>query len=176
MSNATWKIEISHLCNTSHLQGIPELINKYIRTGIFCNILPSRDNFLPWISDHLTNSNQAFTPCAAAQKRGWALLRAPSPEHWGKGSRNTRKPDMALTAPKQQRFLLNKVLNHMFKRTLMDVSMAQAPCWMRVWGEKVWKNVWCRVWTPVAHEGSSCLPALCHNCFRLHVNNPSKLF
>lgn len=126
MSNATWKIEISHLCNTSHLQGIPELINKYIRTGIFCNILPSRDNFLPWISDHLTNSNQAFTPCAAAQKRGWALLRAPSPEHWGKGSRNTRKPDMALTAPKQQRFLLNKVLNHMFKRALMDVSMASS--------------------------------------------------
>lgn len=87
---------------------------------IFCNMLPSRDNFLPWISDHLTNSNQAFTPCAAAQKRGWVLLRAPSPEHGAKAA------GPQLTAPKQQRFLLNKVLNHMFKRALMDVSMASS--------------------------------------------------
>lgn len=65
------------------------------------------------------------TPCAAAQPRGWALLRTPSP---GLGQRQqvTRKAHMTLTAPSQQRFLFNKVLNHMFKRALKEISMASS--------------------------------------------------
>lgn len=117
-------IENSHLCNTSHLQGIPELINKYIKTDIFCNMLPSCDNFLPRISDHLTNSNQAFNTLCCCTAKGMGSAEGTQPWAWGKGSRS--QGSLACSAPVQQRFLLNKVLNHIFKSALMDVSMASS--------------------------------------------------
>lgn len=48
------------------------------------------------------------------------------PWAWGKRQQVTRKADTALTASIQQRFLFDKVLNHTFKRALMDVSMASS--------------------------------------------------
>lgn len=115
-------IEISHLCNTFHLQGIPEPINKYIRTDIFCSMLPSCDNFLPQISDHLTNSNQTSNTLCCCMAKGMGSAEGTQPWH-GQRQQVTRR---ALTAQIHQRFLLNKVLNHLFKRALMHVSMASS--------------------------------------------------
>lgn len=81
-------------------------------------------------------------PEAAAQPRERALLRAPSPD-MGQRQQITRR---ALPAPIQQRFLLNNVLNHMFKRALMDVSMASSILLsVSVGRKKDLGKVWCRV-------------------------------
>lgn len=123
-------IKISHLCNTFHLQGISEPISEYSVTDMFCNILPSCDNFLPQTSNLLTNTHQAFS--APWSNRGHA---APSPgEHWASGW-------LVQAALIQQRFLINKEANHMPKCSLIDVRTATS-IWLDVVNWEPSKVVW----------------------------------
>lgn len=153
-------IKISHLCHTFHLQGIPEPIKKYSRTDIFCNILPSCDNFLPQISDHFTNSNQAFNTlqrCCTA--KGIGSAEGTQPWGWGEWQQIRAKADLVSTASIQQRYLFNNKLNHMFKCALMDVSMASSILLnVSVW----WTRTWAKCGAECGHYWPMKAAPPCH--------------